>query len=173
MSYRAWSVVYGEQPSASKWNILGTNDDHFYQFLGGSNAMQTYTPTITNLSGANNTILGRYVRIGNMIYGSVKVTLGSGFSIAGSMRASVPVASRLPYGGNVRGGYIHSLYYDVGGSEYLGTGRMETTTAILLLATTVNGANYTGIAGVTSSSPFTWVAGDNFAVEYFYEGVEA
>lgn len=29
MSYSAWSVTFGEQPSASKWNILGTNDAQF------------------------------------------------------------------------------------------------------------------------------------------------
>ncbi|TAL08209.1 MAG: hypothetical protein EPO02_13560 [Nitrospirae bacterium] len=29
MSYAAWSVVFGEQPSAAKWNILGTNDAYF------------------------------------------------------------------------------------------------------------------------------------------------
>ncbi len=30
MAYSAWSVVFGEQPSAAKWNILGTNDAGFY-----------------------------------------------------------------------------------------------------------------------------------------------
>lgn len=29
MAYTAWSVVFGETPSASKWNILGTNDAGF------------------------------------------------------------------------------------------------------------------------------------------------
>lgn len=29
MSYTAWSVVYGEQPSADKWNALGVNDAGF------------------------------------------------------------------------------------------------------------------------------------------------
>ncbi len=29
MGYTAWSVIFGEQPSASKWNILGTNDSGF------------------------------------------------------------------------------------------------------------------------------------------------
>lgn len=29
MAYTAWSVVFGEQPSASKWNILGSNDADF------------------------------------------------------------------------------------------------------------------------------------------------
>lgn len=30
MSYNAWSVTFGEQPSIAKWNILGTNDAGFY-----------------------------------------------------------------------------------------------------------------------------------------------
>lgn len=29
MAYASWSVVFGEQPSAAKWNILGTNDAYF------------------------------------------------------------------------------------------------------------------------------------------------
>ena len=40
MSYVAWSVVFGEQPSASKWNILGTNDASFNDGTGiGDNAI--------------------------------------------------------------------------------------------------------------------------------------
>lgn len=34
MTYSAWSVVFGEQPSAAKWNILGTNDAHFNNLIG-------------------------------------------------------------------------------------------------------------------------------------------
>lgn len=37
MAYQAWSVVFGEQPSASKWNILGTNDAGFYDGTGIAN----------------------------------------------------------------------------------------------------------------------------------------
>lgn len=40
MSYAAWSVVFGEQPSAAKWNILGTNDASFNDGTGiGTNAI--------------------------------------------------------------------------------------------------------------------------------------
>lgn len=40
MSYQVWSVVFGEQPSASKWNILGTNDASFNDGTGiGDNAI--------------------------------------------------------------------------------------------------------------------------------------
>lgn len=34
MAYTAWSVVFGEQPTAAKWNILGTNDASFNDGTG-------------------------------------------------------------------------------------------------------------------------------------------
>lgn len=34
MAYAAWSVVFGEQPTASKWNILGANDASFNDGTG-------------------------------------------------------------------------------------------------------------------------------------------
>lgn len=36
MAYTAWSVTFGEQPSAAKWNQLGTNDAGFYDGTGFS-----------------------------------------------------------------------------------------------------------------------------------------
>lgn len=42
MGYAAWSVVAGEQPTASKWNILGTNDSSFNDGTGlGAGAVGT------------------------------------------------------------------------------------------------------------------------------------
>lgn len=47
MSYQSWSVVFGEQPSAAKWNILGTNDASFADssglILSGSKASNVAT----------------------------------------------------------------------------------------------------------------------------------
>lgn len=34
MAYAVWSVVFGEQPTAAKWNILGTNDASFHDGTG-------------------------------------------------------------------------------------------------------------------------------------------
>lgn len=40
MAYASWSVTFGEQPSAAKWNILGTNDASFNDGSGiGTNAI--------------------------------------------------------------------------------------------------------------------------------------
>jgi len=37
MSYAAWSVIAGEQPTAAKWSILGTNDASFNDGTGIAN----------------------------------------------------------------------------------------------------------------------------------------
>lgn len=42
MAYSSWSVVFGEQPSAAKWNILGTNDAHFNTLLGAVGVRNPY-----------------------------------------------------------------------------------------------------------------------------------
>ncbi len=47
MAYTSWSVVYGEQPSAAKWNILGTNDASFNDGTGIAN-MALSTTSISN-----------------------------------------------------------------------------------------------------------------------------
>ena len=40
MAYTSWSVISGEIPTASKWNILGTNDASFNDGTGiGTNAV--------------------------------------------------------------------------------------------------------------------------------------
>ena len=42
MAYAAWSVIAGEQPTTSKWNILGSNDSSFNDGSGfGSGSVAT------------------------------------------------------------------------------------------------------------------------------------
>lgn len=47
MAYQSWSVVFGEQPSAAKWNILGTNDASFNDGTGVE-ALSWATAVVTN-----------------------------------------------------------------------------------------------------------------------------
>lgn len=58
MAYSSWSVIFGEQPSASKWNILGTNDAHFYTYAGeGTNAIQQVQMTQYSEASTTTTII--------------------------------------------------------------------------------------------------------------------
>lgn len=55
MAYSAWSVVFGEQPSAAKWNILGTNDSYFNGHLPAGYSLQFFgkiTGPSTGVDGA-------------------------------------------------------------------------------------------------------------------------
>lgn len=97
MAYQSWSVVFGEQPSAAKWNILGTNDASFNDGTGigdsaitpaklltgtGSSwAWASYTPTLSATAGSptigNGTITGAYSQIGKSVFAKIKITAGS------------------------------------------------------------------------------------------------
>lgn len=169
MAYQSWSVVYGEQPSASKWNILGTNDAHFYSFLGANEAWQSYTPTFTNLSGANNTVVGKYIQIGRWVRASVTVTLGVGFSMSGSAVQVSHPATSVSYSGTARGGCGWLRMFDASSStSYYGNIRMQTTDYIYALVWYSGGSVVTG-SSITSTVPFTWASTDVMNFEWEYE----
>ena len=52
MAYASWSVVFGEQPSAAKWNILGTNDASFNDGTGIGNDVIGSSQLLAALSNA-------------------------------------------------------------------------------------------------------------------------
>lgn len=55
MAYQSWSVVFGEQPSAAKWNILGTNDAGFNDGTAiGDDAIQSRHIDWANTGGGDN-----------------------------------------------------------------------------------------------------------------------
>lgn len=58
MAYTAWSVVFGEQPSAAKWNILGTNDASFNDGTGLNNgSTQQIVSTLSNAVSTGTTTI--------------------------------------------------------------------------------------------------------------------
>lgn len=93
MTYQSWTVVFGEQPAASKWNILGTNDAHFYSFLGDNLAWQSFTPSWTNITVGNGTNQGYQTQVGKTVILRVKFILGSTSSIGGNVLLTLPVTA--------------------------------------------------------------------------------
>lgn len=57
MAYASWSVVFGEQPSASKWNILGTNDADFNTKLTRAGMVVQTVMTAFTAAGTTTTTL--------------------------------------------------------------------------------------------------------------------
>jgi hypothetical protein len=72
MAYASWSVVFGEQPSAAKWNILGTNDSAFNDGTGlpMNNAASAYVATAETTTSTTYTDLAT-------VTDTVTVTIGA------------------------------------------------------------------------------------------------
>jgi hypothetical protein len=147
MAYTAWSVVYGEQPTAAKWNQLGTNDAGFKDGTNFDNniiltrhlgnaanlqipqanlaglAWQTFSPTWTNLSVGNGTVIARYAQIGKTTFFTIALLFGSTTSISGSVSASLPVnaASIYTFGATKEGANIGTVsFLDAGNQIFYG-----------------------------------------------------
>lgn len=168
MAYTAWSVVFGEQPSAAKWNQLGSNDAHFYSFLGDNLAWQSWTPTWTNLTVGDATQASKYTRVGNTVIYRVSLIFGSTTSMGTGPYFTLPVTSVSPSGtANVPN--IGTLrQYESGGTTYSGLVGWRSTTTGLLLTFAVSGSNVIE-STITSSVPFSWGNLDEIYAQGFYE----
>ena len=97
MAYQVWSVVFGEQPSAAKWNILGSNDASFADGTGIS-AGVIGSSKIDLTTFANGTDANGWVKTTNIwgkkVYSkkvSQAISLTAGTSFANYTIASPPV----------------------------------------------------------------------------------
>lgn len=151
MAYSSWSVIFGEQPSSAKWNILGTNDAHFYTFLGDNVNWQTWAPTLTNLSGGAITY-AKFGYVGKTVFFRFKYTLG-GAGVAGSVDVTFPVTATLTTTNELVNGVVSLT--DTGGSSQNGQMTVIDNTKFRVQATSAAGT-YTTATNLTSLIPFTW-----------------
>lgn len=176
MAYAAWSVTFGEQPSAAKWNILGTNDASFNdgtgiaasaitpeKLLTGTGTTWSYTsysPTPTNLTVGSGTMVAYYKQVGKLVHYWGVFTYGAGSAVGTNPKVSVPVtmhASAVVSNENFEYGQAH--YQDTGSAAYLGILRADATTELTF--TCINAAaTYASHGTVTSTAPFTFATGD-------------
>lgn len=119
MAYASWSVVFGEQPSAAKWNILGTNDAHFNDLIGlvGTDTVVHNIPYQANTS--NSVTDSVLIQRG---YGVIVPGVAASFSEAVTFPTaydSIPIVIAI-FGGD-----------DTAGSTTLGAGGAEDQAAFV------------------------------------------
>lgn len=99
MAYASWSVVFGEQPTAAKWNILGTNDASFNDGTGIGNDVITATKIDWATTGADGGIW--WEELGRTTLGSGSDTLSvASFGARKYLRVLIWVGAT---GGNILG----------------------------------------------------------------------
>jgi len=148
MAYAAFSVVFGEQPSAAKWNILGTNDAGFDTYIGGgTNAIQQVKLTDYTAVAVGSTSIPADDTIPQITEGTEFMTQAITPLSATNLLA---IEGNVFYNTQSTSNAIIALFQDSTANALGAWEQYNTTpTAVGIVA-----FNYTMIAGTTSSTTF-------------------
>ena len=121
-----------------------------------------YTPTYSNFTLGNGTVIAKFMRVGNTVIVRVKVTLGSTSVVSTFPLVSAPtnIASNQNLIGQV-------FFLDAGTATF--TGGVVSNGNNLQINTTNVGGTYAGDGAVTATVPFTWTTSDVFSINAVYE----
>ncbi len=128
----------------------------------------TWTPTYTNLTIGNGTVVARYTQIGKTVHVYFEFTLGSTSAVGSAPLITTPVTHRAAtytVGDNVIG---VARYDETGVAARGGTVRLQTTTQFRPIAWSAT-ATFTREANLSSTAPFTWGATDVLQFTATYE----
>lgn len=128
----------------------------------GSDVWADYTPSFTNLTVGNGTLVGRYSQSGKTVKFKVSLVFGSTTSITASsaVRVSVPVTA-------ASGRHVVAAYYlDSGARHWCAVGVIGDVSS-----TDVNLKSPDSVASgdVAQTAPFTWTTNDVMVVGGTYE----
>jgi len=186
MAYSALTFTASEVPTLTKWNQLWANDASFNdgtgigngaiitRHLGASGVLQipqanlagltwtTWTPTFTNFTLGNGTVVARYVQIGKTTHFSISILLGSTSSILGSVSISLPfnVQANYSLGATKEGAVIGNvMYLDTGNQIFYGVFQVRSNDytkadpmAMVASGTYVSFANWQGTIPIALGS---------------------
>lgn len=129
----------------------------------------SYTPTWTNLTVGNGTVVAKYCQIGRTVFVRISLVWGSTTSISGSVSVSTPT-TQVSYGGTAGISALGNarLSDNSAGITHEGVVLNISTTTVLL---TVHDASGTYLKAVVLSStvPFTWTNPDEITATFSYE----
>jgi len=143
--------------------VTAADTNTYLTHTGG--AWTSYTPTFTNLTVGNGTLVSMWFRSGRFVAFKVKLTFGSTTSVSGAVTASLPVAYADGTELNLATGLLFDSSLPVRVVALLSP---ATTTTVNVTAFDVTGTYGNGSA-LSSLVPFTWATGDIMLFSGFYE----
>jgi hypothetical protein len=147
----------GEEGTAYHSLVNATN------WATGSLAWQVWTPTWTNLSVGNGSVIARYAQVGKLVFYNISLTFGTTTSISGGVSVNYPVnatAASMITGTGVVLDSSASKFFQV--LTFL----VSTSSQTFLVD---YGAADGSLAGITASAPFVWTTSDGIFVSGLYE----
>lgn len=130
--------------------------------LNWRNSWTDWTPTLTNLTLGNGSLIANYFRVGKLVTFYVRFTLGSTSSVGTDPRFTLPFSAN-----RTLGPIFSAKLTDDGVADYNGVGLFYTDS--VYVRTTGASGTYANIVNTTATVPFTWGANDYFVVTGTYE----
>jgi hypothetical protein len=128
-------------------------------------AWTTWSPSFTNFTLGNGTIVSKYKTIGKTIVGRIQITFGSTTSITGTVGIGIPVAHNLSFNNDVGIG----RYNDTGTTSYRGFLDLDVTNNNFRPFADNVAGTYATLGVINSTIPFTWTTSDTLLFNFIYE----
>jgi len=131
-------------------------------------AWTTWSPSYTNITVGNGTVVARYVQIGKTVIARFEFILGSTSTVGSNPTVSTPVtgsSSGYSASNNSLGDFV---ILDSGNTRFFGTVTFGTTTTFGFLIHNTSGT-YAFQDFISSTVPMTWTTGDVFGFQAIYE----
>jgi hypothetical protein len=127
-------------------------------------AWTSFTPTFTNLTVGNGTLVGAYQQIGKTTLVRVKLTFGSTTSVAGVIQLTTPVSVNSAY----------AQYTVLGGAAAVDSGTGVANANVIFygsgkVAMAYQANTTAAYSEWTTAVPFTWTTNDSFHLQYTFE----
>ena len=144
------------------YTILGalSTESTGLQWQGGSTS---FTPTLTNITIGNGTNTATYVRLGNVVHLTGKITFGSTTTIAAGAKISLPVNAKL-----VKQIAATVRYTDTGTNDYVGYFVIDSASTARFYTFEAS-STYVAFQGISNTIPFTWTNTDEITYQLTYE----
>ena len=125
----------------------------------------TWTPSYTNLTVGNGTVVSRYRQVGKMVDVFFMFTLGSTSTIGSDPRFTLPVNFNQYSNPGLH--FYTGSFFDSGVRVWGGGIELRDTAAYFQYWNT--SLAYIAPEGVTATVPFTWTTNDKLTVQFSYE----
>ncbi len=162
--------VAGDMPSVKSVHGVTLRTHAARHALGGDDEViagwQDWTPSYTNITVGNGTVVARYVQDGKTVHVYFSFTLGSTSSIDGLLSVSLPVEASSSV--TLIFSTLGQAVFEDAGATYLGHVRLQTSTTWRPAYFGVSGTLISQLPPDTTS-PFTWATGDSLECSFTYE----
>jgi hypothetical protein len=132
---------------------------------GGSVTYTTWTPTYTNFTLGNGTLVARYGTSGKFVQFTFAVQLGSTSSVSGTIRFSLPKTPKNTTLDLEQ--FVFTAFLDAGTDIYFGATELSPTDGYVYAM--LSNGTYVSRTGTSATVPFTWSTGDVIQITGVYE----